>query len=213
MSLAKILTRLTLGALPLLALGCGGITRLGRHAAVQPMCRHARRLGAAPSEAAALMSLVEPRNRALAERVEAATSPRHRHLLLAGLHVGVYAAAVALLPDGPARPDAARIAEHASLAGVPEPLWRPLTQVPAATGAARKRSGRRSIAVGSPRVKPPSLFKAFVPFQNTRPGAGTMPRNRYALQGTLRRKPSACGCGGESAPKLGERCALAALQI
>ena len=83
------------------------------------------------------MSLVEPRNRALAERVEAATSPRHRHLLLAGLHVGVYAAAVALLPDGPARPDAARIAEHASLAGVPEPLWRPLTQVPAATGAAR----------------------------------------------------------------------------
>jgi hypothetical protein len=66
----------------------------------------------------------------LAARLEAVTSPRHRHLLLLGMQVGA-GAALAQMSGGrlheQMRPLAGR---HATLAGVPAQAWEPVTVAP-----------------------------------------------------------------------------------
>jgi hypothetical protein len=65
----------------------------------------------------------------LAARVEKATSRRHRHLLLLGMHVGV-AAALADISGGELQnPLRQYIGRHATLAGVPPAGWEPAARV------------------------------------------------------------------------------------
>jgi hypothetical protein len=73
----------------------------------------------------------------LAARVEKATSRRHRHLLLLGMHVGV-AAALADISGGELQhPLRQHIGRHATLAGVPAAAWEPTAR--AAEGTTREQ--------------------------------------------------------------------------
>lgn len=66
----------------------------------------------------------------LADRLEAVTSRRHRHLLLLGMQVGVGASLVQVTGGRvheQLRPLAGR---HATLVGVPAPAWEPVTVAP-----------------------------------------------------------------------------------
>jgi hypothetical protein len=65
----------------------------------------------------------------LAGRVEQVSSPRLRHLFLFAAHVGIEAAALAPSGDLTPIPATELIGKHATLAGIPEPLWRPLSRV------------------------------------------------------------------------------------
>jgi hypothetical protein len=67
----------------------------------------------------------------LAERLEAVTSRRHRHLLLLGLQVGAGAALVQLTGGDLHARLRALAGRHATLAGVPAPAWEPVTVAPA----------------------------------------------------------------------------------
>jgi hypothetical protein len=84
------------------------------------------------AESLRLSDAIEADENGLAARVEAATTPRHRQLYLLGVHTGVVAAQVDIASllggqDWPVPP--LHIARHATLAGVPRPLWNPLIQV------------------------------------------------------------------------------------
>src|SRR6185436_5619051 len=61
----------------------------------------------------------------LAARVEKAMSPRHRHLLLLGMHVGVAAALNDMSGGKLQNPLRQYIGRHATLAGVPPASWEP----------------------------------------------------------------------------------------
>jgi hypothetical protein len=66
----------------------------------------------------------------LAARLERATSRRHRHLLMLGMHVGV-AAGLADVTGGEAQnPLRPYIGRHATLARVPSAAWEPVARVP-----------------------------------------------------------------------------------
>jgi len=65
----------------------------------------------------------------LAARIEQAVSPRARHLFLLGAHAGAELSELEMMSDPPWPPPANMVAKHATLAGVPETLWRPLTQL------------------------------------------------------------------------------------
>jgi hypothetical protein len=69
----------------------------------------------------------------LAGRVEQAASPRLRHLFLFAAHVGTEAAALASPGDLTPIPATELIGKHATLASIPEPLWRPLSLVSGGT--------------------------------------------------------------------------------
>jgi len=70
---------------------------------------------------------------AAASRVEAASSPRLRHLFVLGAYVGL---TLSLLSHERGIPFSDATARHAILAGVPEPLWRPLTRFNETEGTA-----------------------------------------------------------------------------
>lgn len=65
----------------------------------------------------------------VAARVEQATSPRLRHLFMLGVHVGVELAALESAGKLMPTPAAGPIGMHATLAGVPQSLWRPLARL------------------------------------------------------------------------------------
>jgi hypothetical protein len=70
---------------------------------------------------------VERDTTGLAARIEAAASPRHRHLYQAGALLGAHGVALAAqLPKVP--PPPAAVARHLALAGVPDALWVPLAR-------------------------------------------------------------------------------------
>ena len=64
----------------------------------------------------------------LAARLEAATSRRHRHLLLLGVHVGVAAALADATAGELQNPLRDYIGRHATLAGVPPAAWEPVAR-------------------------------------------------------------------------------------
>lgn len=66
----------------------------------------------------------------IAGRIETVGSPRLRHLFLLAAHVGTQAAALESSGDITPIPPTQLIGMHATLAGVPQPLWRPLSRVP-----------------------------------------------------------------------------------
>jgi len=82
----------------------------------------------------------------LARRIEQVSSPRLRHLFLLAAHVGVEAAALAPSGDLTPIPATELIGKHATLAGIPEPLWRPLSRV--ASGTRETQRGDYRAAVG-----------------------------------------------------------------
>lgn len=65
----------------------------------------------------------------LAGRIELATSLRLRHLFLFAAHLGTETAALTSTADITPIPASELIGKHATLAGVPEPLWRPLSRI------------------------------------------------------------------------------------
>lgn len=72
----------------------------------------------------------------VATRVEQATTPRLRHLFMLGVHVGTELAALESANRVLPIPAAKLIGKHATLAGVAEPVWRPLARLPEGEKAA-----------------------------------------------------------------------------
>ena len=76
-----------------------------------------------------LVNRFEEDRSGVAARVGRATSERLGHLFLLGAHAGDELSELELLDDFLRPPAGLYIAEHAVLAGIPEPLWRPLTRL------------------------------------------------------------------------------------
>jgi hypothetical protein len=81
----------------------------------------------------------------VAGRVEQATSPRLRHLFMLGVHVGTEVAALESAKDVMPIPATYLIGKHATLAGTPETLWRPLAKLPPGDGAEARAAYRAAI--------------------------------------------------------------------
>lgn len=81
----------------------------------------------------------------VATRVEQVTSPRLRHLFMLGVHAGTEVAALESANDVMPIPASKLIGKHGTLAGVPEPLWRPLARLPQGEKAAALASYRAAI--------------------------------------------------------------------
>ena len=77
----------------------------------------------------AFWSIDSRKSGGVAARVGRATSERLGHLFLLGARVGDELSERELLDDFLRLPAGPYIAEHGVLAGVPEPLWRPLTRL------------------------------------------------------------------------------------
>jgi hypothetical protein len=89
---------------------------------------------------------IEADESGLAARIEAASTPRHRHLFMLGMQVGRTVCVPKGVGDLLGEPLAGAVALHASLAGLPKRLWEPLVQVPRA-GTASERRVRYEAAV------------------------------------------------------------------
>ena len=76
-----------------------------------------------------LTQRIEADSAGVAARVAQAGSPRLRHLFLFAAHVGTEVAALESAGDLTPIPATALIGQHATLAGVPEALWRPLSRL------------------------------------------------------------------------------------
>jgi len=126
---------------------------------VEPTLAQARelaaRLGVGPVDALPVRTAAEFGNLTarleadewgLAARIEAATSPRDRHLFQLGLHVGVMFASLEgeldMLPVPPSR----QIGLHATLAGLPAESWMPLARLDTAGDRAYTRQSYRVAA-------------------------------------------------------------------
>lgn len=93
------------------------------------------------SEWSRLPQRIEKDEAGLAARIEGATTPRHRHLVLLGMQIGRTVWSPKGLPEMLGEPLADAIATHASLAGLPKRLWEPLVYVPRVGTAAERRAG------------------------------------------------------------------------
>jgi len=82
----------------------------------------------------------------LAGRVEQVGSPRLRHVFLLGAHVGTEAAGLESTGDLTAIPAAGLIGMHATLASIPESLWRPLARISRGTREEIRRDYHEAIA-------------------------------------------------------------------
>jgi hypothetical protein len=82
----------------------------------------------------------------VAGRIENVGSPRLRHLFLLGAHVGTMNAALESPGDLMPIPATQLIGKHATLAGVPENLWRPLGRVARGAPDAVRREYRDATA-------------------------------------------------------------------
>lgn len=87
-----------------------------------------------------LSERIEADESGVAQRIEQVNSPRLRHLFLFGAHAGTQRAALESSGDLIPIPKTALIGQHATLAGVPEALWRPLARVESGTSAERRRA-------------------------------------------------------------------------
>jgi hypothetical protein len=87
-----------------------------------------------------------------AQRVQQALSPLHRHLYLLGVHLGKESARVESSGGEQSAPPAGLIRRHATLAGVPPALWKPLAAQSAgespAQVLARYRAGMAALEAG-----------------------------------------------------------------
>lgn len=141
--------------------GYGQQTEADMQQLSRPVAAHIRRLnelaeqlGVAPAarlpvrtaaDFSQLTQRIEEDPAGLASRVEKVSSLRLRHLFLLAAHVGIEAAALAPSGDLTPIPATELIGKHATLAGIPEPLWRPLSRV--GSGAREKQLGEYQVAV------------------------------------------------------------------
>ena len=98
----------------------------------------AEQLGVAPvarlpmvtaADFSGLTQRIEADSAGVAARVAQAGSPRLRHLFLFAAHVGTEVAALESAGDLTPIPATALIGQHATLAGIPETQWRPLSRL------------------------------------------------------------------------------------
>lgn len=116
----------------------------------------ARQLGVAPvtrlpvhtaADFSGLTRRIEEDPAGVAARIEQVGSPRLRHLFLMAAHVGTEAAGLESPGDLLPIPASQLIGMHATLAGLPEALWRPLARV--TRGPPEKARGDYLAAVGA----------------------------------------------------------------
>lgn len=81
----------------------------------------------------------------VAMRIEQVGSRRLRHLFLFAAHTGTQAAALETAGDVAPIPATLRIGRHATLAGIPEALWRPLIKTSRGSRAEMHRNYRASV--------------------------------------------------------------------
>ena len=79
---------------------------------------------------ARLTDRIEADETGLAEHINRAFSPYHRHLFLLGMHLGTEAARIQSSGGSLSLPPRAQIRRHATLAGIPPVLWEPLAAAP-----------------------------------------------------------------------------------
>ena len=79
---------------------------------------------------ARLTDRIEADETGLAEHINRAFSPYHRHLFLLGMHLGTEAARIQSSGGALSLPPRAQIRRHATLAGIPPVLWEPLAAAP-----------------------------------------------------------------------------------
>lgn len=75
---------------------------------------------------------IEADETGVAAEIEARLSPRHKHLFLLGMHVGAELCRVVATGGQVIGPDRQKIGRHATLAGIPAELWRPVAEEPSA---------------------------------------------------------------------------------
>jgi len=80
----------------------------------------------------------------LASRIEAASSRRHRHLFMLGMHVGAAASVAESTSGNVHNPAHDYIGRHATLAGVPAAAWKPVAGVPDGTNPASRLMAYRA---------------------------------------------------------------------
>ncbi len=102
------------------------LNQLAEQLGVAPVTRLPVRTAA---DFSGLSQRIEEDPTGVAGRIEHAGSPRLRHLFLFAAHVGTEAAALESPGDLTPIPATLLIGKHATLAGVPEQLWRPLSRV------------------------------------------------------------------------------------
>jgi hypothetical protein len=105
----------------------------------------------------------------IAARVEQVTSPRLRHLFLLGAHVGTEITALVAQDDLTPFPPFELIGMHATLAGVPEPLWRPLARLPLGDSVQQVSSYLAAVQVLADSFQTPKPPPHPLPTQNNVP--------------------------------------------
>ena len=119
------------------------LDQLARQLGIAPIAPYSVRTAADFSE---LRQRIEADGEGHAARLEQAGSPRSRHLFLFAAHVGTEAAALEAARDLTPIPATALIGKHATLAGIPEPLWRPLSRISRGTSADISRDYGTAVA-------------------------------------------------------------------
>ncbi len=122
---------------------------------IQRLNELAEQLGVAPAarlpvrtaaDFSQLTQRIEDDPSGLAGRIEQISSPRLRHLFLLAAHIGTEAAALEAPGDLTPIPATALIGMHATLAGIAEPLWRPLSRVGSGSQESRLSDYRAAVA-------------------------------------------------------------------
>lgn len=115
---------------------------LAEQLGVRPVARLPVRTAADFSE---LTQRIEADTGGIAGRIEQVGSPRLRHLFLFAAHAGTQAAALESPGDVTPIPATLLIGMHATLAGIPEASWRPLSRVSRGSREEMQRDYRAAV--------------------------------------------------------------------
>jgi hypothetical protein len=118
------------------------LNALAEQLGVAPVARLPMRTAA---DFSGLTQRIEDDPAGIAGRIETVGSPRLRHLFLLAAHVGTMSASLESPGDITPIPATLLIGMHATLAGVPEPLWRPLSRVSRGTRETMRRDYQAAI--------------------------------------------------------------------
>lgn len=116
---------------------------LAEQLGVRPVARLPVRTAADFSE---LAQRIEADTGGIARRIEQVGSPRLRHLFLFAAHAGTQAAALDSMGDVTPIPATLLIGMHATLAGIPEASWRPLSRASRGSREEMQRDFRAAVS-------------------------------------------------------------------